>query len=167
MASSLRSLMMSVAFAKRRSMPKPDPNDPIVKHRLAKKARIVPQSQRASQLPRLFGREMVLVENALYRMADRCLPKYKGAYWEMVRMDAGGFYMFPEGQRWQVFIEGNGYSGELSADATGIVVCSMLYSHLLGQSAGKLAVTLTFLFHELRSYIVGHPEEAEIHQALD
>ena len=150
-------------------MPKLDPTAPIVQHRLAQKARLVPQSQRITQLPRLFGtRSMLLVENALYRMADRCLPEYKGAYWEMVRTDAGGFYMFPDqAGKWKVFIEGNGYSGEVSPDAAGVIVCSMLYSHLSAQSEGALQETLIKLYDHLRDYAREHPEAGDIYSALD
>ena len=144
-------------------------SDPIVQHRLAKKARIVPQSQRITLLPKLFGtRSMLLVENMLYRWADRLLPEYKGSYWDMLRIDGGGFYMVPTSQaRWKVFIEGNGYSGEVSADAAGVVLCSMLYSHMSFEAAGDLQKTLVQLFEQLQLYIDGHPEASDIYSALD
>lgn len=145
-----------------------DPSDPIIQHRLVKKARLVPESQRQQQLPRLFGRSMLVVEQKLYRWADRLLPEYKGSYWDMLRIDGGGFYMVPTSQeRWKVFVEGNGYSGEVSADATGVILCLMLYSHLSFEAEGQLQQALSELYRHLYEYIDGHPEAAAIYEAID
>lgn len=151
-------------------MKQPDLNEAaILAHRVVKKARLVPQSQRVTQLPKLFGvRNMLLIENRLYRWADQLLPQYKGSYWDMLRIDGGGFYMVPTSrERWKVFVEGNGYEGELSADATGVVLCLMLYSHLSFEAEGELQRMLVDLHDRLRNYVHGHPEAAAIYQAID
>jgi hypothetical protein len=61
----------------------------------------------------------------------RLTPKYSGGYWRFLELGNGGFYMAPQARgRFEIRMEGNGFEGEMSADAAGITACLFVFSHL-------------------------------------
>lgn len=143
----------------------------VLAYRQLKAAKILTQSQRTSALPRAFGARVFLrVETAVYNFAGNVIPTYFGGYWEFVRLADGGFYMHPQMPGLvRVQVEGNGYSGEMTDDATGIVVCMLAYSNLsfaLEHDTDALERIVQH-FYKLREYLCDHPEASEILRAID
>jgi hypothetical protein len=131
---------------------------------------LVPLDQRIQTLPKHFGagRLMQVFENRVYDTMDAQAAGYKGGFWEFIELSNGGFYMRPPAGplagKWMLDCESNGYQGELSADAIGIVMCLHAYSHLSFEFPTQV---LAEKFHALREYAMDHPEANEIIQAID
>ena len=65
-------------------------------------------------------------------------------------------------------VDGNGYSGELSADAAGIVATLFTLGQLAADNQGTdVADVLIDRYHFLRDFARDHPEAAEIFRAID
>ena len=60
----------------------------------------------------------------------------------------------------------NGFDGELSADALGIVACLYAYSHL-SFATGGFAEVCACQYHLLRDFMMDHAEAAGILSAID
>lgn len=74
--------------------------------------------------------------------------------------------MFPDsGELFRVSCE-NGFEGELSAEAFGIVCCLYAYSHL-SFGDGAFAETCAEHYHLLREWMLEHAETGVILQAID
>src|SRR5271156_2639494 len=86
-------------------------------------ASLVADSERSNALPRHFGMaSMLRVESAVYGAMRSFARSYGGGFWRYFNLSNGGFYMAPFGDEpYAISVEGNGYEGTLSADATGIV----------------------------------------------
>lgn len=128
-------------------------------------AKDVPDGQRMTFLPRRFGSRLVLAaESMLYEWLRRLSPDYTGGIWRFVDLSNGGFYMAPYGDtplrvRW----DDNGFDGQLSPDAAGIVATLFTLSHL--SFAGHEA--LADAYQQLLDYAASHPESASIFRAID
>jgi hypothetical protein len=122
--------------------------------------------ERMECLPRHFGRAAVLFENAVYVMAERLCPEYRGGFWQFYELSNGGFYMTPElgAETVAISVETNGYNGRMSCDAAGVTICLFVFSHLSFASSGECWARH---FHQLRDFAVSHREAAEIFAAID
>jgi hypothetical protein len=92
---------------------------------------------------------------------------YHGGYWHFYTLDNGGFYMAPEGDQVLAVSCDNYFTGELSADALGIVSCLYAYSHCSfsqNEAFGRLCARH---YHLLREYMFEHKEVAAILGAID
>jgi hypothetical protein len=78
---------------------------------------------RLGTLPAVFGRLALEFELSVYGWMDLLCEGYTGGYWEFYRLSNAGFYMAPARGRFRMFCPGNGFEGELSADAAGLVAC--------------------------------------------
>lgn len=132
---------------------------------------VVPRGARLNFLPKHFGSGslMLVVENRVYDIMREQADTYHGGWWEYLDLSNGGMYMRPPagprpGGKWLVSVPGNGYHGELSADAAGIVVCLAALSHLSFEYPQQV---LAERFHQLRDFAGEHPEAAEIFAAID
>ncbi|MGR8998212.1 MAG: antirestriction protein [Gammaproteobacteria bacterium] len=71
----------------------------------------------------------------MYSITVNIADDYNGSYWEFYELSNGGFYMAPRSDsKFNVSCE-NGFEGQLSADALGIVAC--LYAHSNLSFSGK------------------------------
>lgn len=138
----------------------------------------IPQRQRITALPQLFGNRCTIVESAIFNAASNVITGYKGAYWEFYRCSNGAFFMAPvlgrpnytgaPGTGVTVEWAGNCYKGEMSEQAAGIVCCMHAYSHLsCAAREGAYQDALVDQFHKLREYVSNHPEAAAILAAID
>lgn len=128
-------------------------------------ATLVHDHARLDCLPRFFGKHSVLVECAVFTMLDRMSQDYSGGYWGFYELSNGGFYMAPKAdKRFRVMWEDNGFEGEVSADAAGIIACLMAFSHLSFQIADDCIVEA---FHRLREFAMEHREAGLIFAAID
>ena len=124
-------------------------------------------NQRISHTARLFGLNFPMrLEPMVFATADRLSYEYQGGMWIFSSLSTGGFFMFPDSEEpFHVSCE-NGFEGELSAEAFGIVCCLYAYSNL-SFSGDAFADVCSVHFHKLRDFSLGHPEAGSIFQAID
>lgn len=116
----------------------------------------------------LFGYYFPLkLEPFVYCVADSIAPEYRGGFWEFYSLSNGGFYMAPQSAvTFKINCE-NGYEGTLSADALGIAACLYAYSHLSFTGIEGFAETCGRQYHQLREFMLEHPEAGAILRAID
>lgn len=127
-------------------------------------------AQRNAFLPAMFGvRHFVLGEAMVFRSLEDICPSYTGGSWDFFKLSNGGHYLAPESaEPLTLCVHGNGYQGEMSADAAGIVaslfaLCAL--AHQLHESdAGDHAAEQ---FHALREFALNHIEARSILDAID
>lgn len=139
-------------------------------------ARIVGGSRRLAFLPKHFGKAMLLVESTVYDNAREICESYAvegGGFWEYVDLSNGGGFMFPRGDKAnvQVVVSGNGYKGEMSREALGILTTlyalSVVSMHAFQHGHEDDAERLSVKYHALRAYMLEHPERAALLAAAD
>ncbi|MEX3547638.1 MAG: antirestriction protein, partial [Burkholderia sp.] len=81
----------------------------------------------------------------------------------------GGFYMAPKlAGRLRLEVDGNGYCGEVSANAAGIVATLFALGQLTAEIQGTdEADALIDRYHFLREFVDGHAEAGAIFRAID
>jgi len=129
-------------------------------------ADLVGEDDRLLFLPRIFGvLRMTEAEALTYAYMSKLSADYRGAYWHFYQLSNGGFYMAPDGQdRYGLEWDGNGYSGEVSADAAGLIATLFMLGHMHEKHGGD---DLAQLYHYVRDYAFLHPENEQITAALD
>ena len=128
-------------------------------------ATVVADAARLDCLPRFFGARCVMVENTVFSMLESLSSDYHGGFWTFYELSNGGFYMAPNTDKpFHFFCDGNGFEGEVSADAAGIIACLFTFSHL---SFAVENDRLSELFYLLRDYASEHPEASAIFMAID
>jgi len=120
--------------------------------------------ERLECLPRHFGRHQLIVEDAVYAFMRHLCAEYTGGFWHYFELSNGGFYMAPDGQRLKVRVSGNGFSGEMSAEAAGITACLFALSHLSFQIRTEV---ISNHFYQLREFVLEHQERRAILAAID
>ncbi len=127
----------------------------------------VPEERRLDVTGEMFGMHFPMkLEPFIFRMADTLCEDYRGGYWEFYSLINGGFYMAPSADKpYHVSCE-NGFEGNLSADAFGIVCCLYSYSQL-SFGGDAFAQVCAEHYHMLREYMLEHPEVASILGAID
>jgi len=128
-------------------------------------AHLIAEGARLDALPRHFGlRSMLRVEFAIYDALRELARDYSGAYWHYYELSNGGFYMAPAAERpFEVSVEGNGFSGSLSADAAG-VVASLFGINRVANAGCERSIRHYYL---LRDYALFHAEQQSIFRAID
>jgi hypothetical protein len=128
-------------------------------------ARWVPVHRRMPILPRYFGRHLIVAEATVYRSLESLCQDYSGGFWDFFELLNGGFYMAPcIDKRLRLQCAGNGFDGDMSADAAGIVACLMAFNTLLWQTREE---RFERLFYCLREFAGEHPEASAIFAAID
>lgn len=130
-------------------------------------ATLVPENRRMAFLPRLFGHRLLIIgEHAVFSFMERLSPTdYGGGLWNFYELAGAPLYMAPTSKpRFRLSWEGNGYEGEVSAGAAGIIATLFAFSHLSFRfDSDELADG----FARLYAYATDHPEAREILQAID
>ena len=128
----------------------------------------VPNNKRIQHTAELFGANFPLhLEPLVYAITDNIADEYNGGYWEFYTLSNGGFYMAPHSDTpFNVSCE-NGFEGQLSGDALGIVACLYAYSHLSFSDKSGFDETCAQQYHWLRDYMLEHSEAAVILGAID
>ncbi len=130
--------------------------------------KLIPENRRLSHTEKVFGLHFPLaLEPTIYAFADRLSEDYQGGYWAFQELSNGGFYMAPQADAPLKVCCDNGYEGELSGDAFGIVCCLYTYSHLSFSHKASMAEIAARHFHRLREYALDHPEARAIFAAID
>ena len=124
----------------------------------------VPEHARIGTLPRHFGMHMLTVEGRIYDLLGQFCSAYDGGMWRFYELSNGGFYMSPPEDSYELVVDGNGFRGRLSSDATGITVCLFAFSHLSFEYRTDI---FTHHYHWLLEYAKDHPEAGLIFAAID
>lgn len=105
------------------------------------------------------------VEHGVYTVLERVSDDYSGGRWDFYALSNGGFFMAPHTDApFRIVCDGNGFDGEVSAVAAGIIATLMALSHLsfVVDDDG-----LIDQFYLLREYAVSHSEAGAIFRAID
>lgn len=130
-------------------------------------ATLVSQDARELFLPNLFGHAHFLVaENTVYNLMGWLSPEdYGGGFWDFYELDKQPLYLIPTGRdRYRITCETNGFEGEASADAAGIIVTLFTFSHLSFKFESD---HLAEGYQRLYEYAAEHPEASVIFGAID
>ncbi|PQV44115.1 antirestriction protein [Paraburkholderia sp. BL21I4N1] len=125
----------------------------------------VPEERRMDILSRYFGRHMIRAEVTVYTAMESLCETYRGGFWDYVELSNGAFYMAPrlDGPL-PVSCDGNGYSGEMSADAAGIVACLFALNAMAWSTEDPLFAQL---YDRLLTFADQHAEAGAIYAAID
>jgi hypothetical protein len=128
-------------------------------------ATVVPEHSRVQFLPAHLGRHMMMGEACIYGWLDRLSIDYNGGFWDFYTLSNGGFYMAPSGdKRFNIDVSGNGFSGEMSADAAGIVASLFGLCYLANRFGDDKSINQ---YHWLRDFAIEHAEAGLIMRAID
>ena len=130
--------------------------------------RIDNEEQRLEILPAFFDADFLQVEMALYsHLQKMCREDYNGAYWHMYMLSNGAMYMAPaiENRKLRLTVDTNGYSGEVSGDAAGLITCLFVFNALCWKYPQR--EDFVDLFYKLCDFAFDHPEAEEIIAAVD
>lgn len=128
-------------------------------------AKQVPVLRRMQILPKYFGRFMITAEATVYCSLQSLSPDYTGGYWDFFELGNGGFYMAPAtDRRIRLQCEGNGFDGEMSTDAAGIVACLFAFNTLVWRTRDT---RFERLYYALREFASDHPEACSISAAIE
>ncbi len=130
---------------------------------------LVADADRLQFLPVAFGkRAMMRGEGLVYDWMGRLCPEYSGDFWAFYWLTNGGFYMATTATHPYLVVSQNGFEGELSAGAAGIVATLYALCQLAAEGEDTEGGDLmTRRYHQLREYVGQHPEASLIYQAID
>ena len=127
----------------------------------------IPAAQREAHVNALFGYQFPMkIEPLVYYWASRLSPDYRGGYWEFKYLSNEGYFMHPDSQSQFKVISENGFEGQMSSEAFGIVACLFTFSQLAFEEKG-LQRFYSMMFHLLRDYALEHPDAGAILAATD
>jgi CRISPR/Cas system endoribonuclease Cas6 (RAMP superfamily) len=128
-------------------------------------ATVVPGHLRAATLPKKFPGMFLVFESLVYRYLEVFSEDYNGGYWEFIELSNGGFYMsLQSASRFYLTVSSNGFEGEMTADATSVVVNLYALCQLANQHKTDCLIDM---YHALHSYACEHPEASRIIGAID
>lgn len=134
-------------------------------------AALVQDEQRVDFWPQYFGSipQWIILEPTVFAWMDRFCEDYCGGIWNFYLLSNGGAFMVPEAnnntdEKWVLLNSMNGNSGELSAEAAGIAVCLMTYSH---HAMRTECDAMTEHYYRLRDYALNHAECNAIMHIID
>jgi hypothetical protein len=128
-------------------------------------ATLVPENLRLQFLPEQFEKFMLKGEVLVYGWLEQLSEDYSGGFWDFYTLSNGGFYMAPSGdKRFNIDVSGNGFTGELSADAAGIVASLFALCYLANRFGDDKSINQ---YHWLREFAIGHAEAGLITRAID
>ena len=129
----------------------------------------VPDEQRAAFWPQQFGSipQWITLEPHSFGWMDRFCRDYSGGIWNFFTLSNGGAFMAPENEndeKWTLFNSMNGNGAEMSAEAAGIAVCLIAYSH---HACRTECDAMTEHYYRLRDYALLHPDCHAIMRIID
>lgn len=131
----------------------------------------VSDEQRAAFWAQHFGSipQWITLEPRVFAWMDRFCADYIGGIWNFYTLSNGGAFMIPEAnedtnEKWSLFNSMNGNGAEMSAEAAGIAVCLMTYSH---HAMRTECDAMTDHYYRLRDYALSHPECNAIMHIID
>lgn len=129
----------------------------------------VPDEQRMEFWPHHFGNipQWITLEPQVFAWMDRFCADYSGGIWNFYSLNNGGAFMAPETDSdafWSLFNAMNGNAADMSAEAAGIAVCLVAYSH---HACRTECDAMTEHYWRLRDYALNHPECNAIMRIID
>lgn len=129
----------------------------------------VSDKNRISFWPQLFGSipQWITIEPHIFAWMDRFCAGYHGGIWLFYTLSNGGAFMAPgadNNESWALFNAMNGNGGDMSAEAAGIAVCLMAYSH---HAMRTECDAMTEHYYRLRDYALNHAEGNAIMHIID
>lgn len=117
-------------------------------------------------LPTVVGNRHALhFEFRTYQRMGWLVDAYHGGQWNFYRLGNGGFYMAPDNsERMRLSVESNGFIGEMTSDAAGIVASLFALNDLANETELDLHIER---YHQLRDFALDHAEAALILGAID
>jgi hypothetical protein len=108
---------------------------------------------------------MIRLEMTVYAWMAKLDPSYLGGTWTLLRLSNGGLYLRPaDVERVRIAVSANGFDGEVSADAAGIIATLFALNHLCHSGYVE---QLHDTYYALRDYALAHAEARLILQAID
>jgi Antirestriction protein len=128
-------------------------------------ASVVPSHQRSAFLPSHLGRHMIIGEALVFGWLDRLCIDYNGGLWDFYTLSNGEFYIAPINEKpFKINVPTNGFSGEMSADAAGIVASLFALCDLANRAGEDKMINQ---YHWLRDFAIEHAESRLIMGAID
>ncbi|HCT2124081.1 TPA: antirestriction protein [Citrobacter koseri] len=132
-------------------------------------ATVMPDGMRISFWPQHFGTipQWITLEPRIFAWMNRFCADYSGGIWQFYTLSNGGAFMAPDADRnetWSLFNNLNGNGVEMSAEAAGIAVCLIEYSH---HACRTECDAMTEHYYRLRGYALQHPEAHAILRIID
>ncbi|AYL73634.1 antirestriction protein [Citrobacter amalonaticus] len=129
----------------------------------------VPDEQRLDFWPLYFGAipQWITLEPRIFTWMDRFCDEYSGGIWSFYTLSNGGAFMAPDaegGDKWHMFNSMNGNGAQMSAEAAGIAICLIEYSH---HACRTECDAMTEHYYRLRDYALQHPESHAIFRIID
>jgi hypothetical protein len=108
---------------------------------------------------------MIIGEALVFGWLDRLCIDYNGCMWDFYSLSNGGFYMAPINEKpFTIDVPTNGFSGEMSADAAGIVASLFALCDLANRVGEDKMINQ---YHWLRDFAIEHAESRLIMGAID
>lgn len=130
-------------------------------------ATLVPENKRMNFMPNFFGPNLMMRgESLVFSWLRKLSTDYNGGYWHFYTLSNGGFYMAPDIKGpLRLVVDGNYFSGDLSADAAGIVATLFALCQLANETENDRIIDL---YHQLVEFAgTDHPEAGKIFSAID
>ncbi len=131
----------------------------------------VPDEQRIAFWPLHFGGipQWITLEPRIFAWMDRFCTDYQGGIWQFYTLSNGGAFMAPEpddgdDDPWTLFNSMNSNDAVMSAEAAGIAVCLLTYSH---HACRTMCSAMTGHYDRLRDYALQHAEARAILAIID
>lgn len=125
--------------------------------------------QRVTFWPLHFGNipQWITLEPHIFAWMDRFCEDYHGGIWSLYTLSNGGAFIAPDAdidEKWALFNSMNGNGAEMSAEAAGIAVCLIAYSH---HACRTECDAMTEHYYRLRDYALMHAECNAIMHIID
>jgi hypothetical protein len=128
-------------------------------------AQEVPVDDRIDVQAKHHGRHISYLETLIFNSLSKMCPAYTGGFWVFYETSNGTFFMAPDmEEKLTLSVEGNFFSGEVSAQAAGIVACLVAYNRLCWETQTDQDINR---FHALRDFALEHEEAPLIMAAID
>jgi len=128
------------------------------------------ETDRLKVLPALFGSRHMRGEALVYAVTRRFSSDYEGGHWNYYTLSNGGYYLAPDlgDMKLNFRVPTNGFEGELSPDATGIVSTLFALGDLMQEVELEPEFKLLMENHySLKIFAGEHPEYKGIFAAID
>jgi hypothetical protein len=132
-------------------------------------AKKVAGSRRLRMLPKYFPSVYMMVENAVYNVANMLCSEYRGGFWDFYEVPNGGFFMALD-KKMELCNPLNYSDEEMSGEAAGITICIYAYERVGCAVMDKFPNIAEKLFRQmdlLKDYADQHPEGAKIFRLID
>ncbi|WP_342325475.1 antirestriction protein [Kosakonia sp. BYX6] len=132
-------------------------------------AAVIHDEMRISFWPQHFGSipQWITLEPRIFARMDRLCDEYSGGIWSFYTLSNGGAFMVrgaDGNDKWHLLNGMNVNSAQTSAEAAGIAVCLIEYSHHACRTEYD---AMTEHYYRLRDYALQHPESSAILHIID